>query len=290
MDPLTLTSGLRYEVFNSTLENAVSESVLGTAAFSNKSNNGDEFIPRFAIEYQFTSDLMLYGSIARGYRAQGVNFRATVPEQLFFEAEKSWNYEIGLRSSWLDDRLIANLTLFHNPITNYQVPSTDPATGLFGFVNNAGVTINGVEAELRAKPLEGLDLIAGFGYLDATYTDYVDPVLGDFNGNRLPFSPDYTFNLAAQYRSPNGIFGRLEAQGFGTTFFNDENSLKQGSYVLINGRLGYEFDNNQGVYLFANNIFNFRPFATQAFFFGGALLPSTYGAPATVGIQYRARF
>lgn len=92
IDALTLTAGLRYEVFNSTLVESVAESVLGTASFEDESNNDDEFLPRFAIEYQITPDVMVYGSIARGYRAQGVNFRATEPEQLFFNAEKSWNY------------------------------------------------------------------------------------------------------------------------------------------------------------------------------------------------------
>ncbi|MEM9905576.1 MAG: TonB-dependent receptor [Cyanobacteria bacterium P01_D01_bin.44] len=289
-EALTLTAGLRYEIFDSTLESSEAESVLGIATFNDESNNGDELIPRVAVEYKVTPDVMVYGSISRGYRAQGVNFRATVPEQLFFDAEKSWNYEVGVRSSWFEDRLTANLTLFHNPIDDYQVPSTDPATGLFGFVDNAGVTINGLEAELRARPIDGLDLIAGFGWLDAEYTDYVDPILGNFNGNNLTYSPEYTFNLAAQYRSTDGIFGRLEAQGFGTTYFNDDNSLRQRPYVLVNARLGYEFNQNQGIYVFANNIFDFRAFTTTASFFGGSLFPSTYIAPATFGVQYRTRF
>ncbi|MEM8807168.1 MAG: TonB-dependent receptor, partial [Cyanobacteria bacterium P01_G01_bin.38] len=289
-DDLTFTAGLRYEFFDSTLDNSETSSLLGVATFDDESNDGDELIPRVAVEYQISPNVMAYGSISRGYRAQGVNFRATVPEQLFFDAEKSWNYEVGLRSSWLNDRLIANLTLFHNPITDYQVPSTDPATGLFGFVDNAGVTINGLEAELRARPIDGLDLIAGFGLLDAEYTDYEDPILGNFDGNTLPYSPEYTFNLAAQYRSLDGIFGRVEVQGFGTTFFNDDNSLRQTPYALVNARLGYEFNEDQGIYVFANNIFDFRPFTTKASFFGGSLITATYGAPATFGIQYRTRF
>lgn len=290
IEPLTLSAGLRYEVFNSTLVESVAESLLGTASFSDRSNNDDRLIPRVAIKYEIGPDVMVYGSIARGYRAQGVNFRATSEGQLFFDAEKSWNYEVGVRSSWFGDRLLANLTLFHNPIEDYQVPSTDPATGLFGFVDSAGVTINGLEAELRAAPIAGLDLSVGFGYLDATYTDYEDPNLGDFDGNKLPYAPDYTFNAIAQYRSPIGIFGRLELLGFGTTFFNDDNSLKQSPYVLVNARLGYEFNDNHGIYLFANNIFDYRPLTTEASFFGGTLVAATYGAPATYGIQYKVQF
>lgn len=289
IEALTLTAGLRYEVFDSQLTSTETVSTSGSVAFNNVSNNGDQVIPRFAIEYDLNPDLMVYGSIARGYRAQGVNFRATLLEQIAFNAEKSWNYEVGIRSSWLEDRLTANLTLFHNPISDYQVPSSDPATGLFGFVDNAEVTINGIEAELRARPIDGLDLTAGLGWLDAEYTNYSDPNLGTFNGNNLPYSPDYTFNIAAQYRSPDGLFGRVEVQGFGTTFFNDGNSLQQDPYALVNARLGYEFD-NQGIYFFANNIFDTRPLATKASFFGGTIVTATYGAPATFGVQYRARF
>ncbi|MBE9062515.1 TonB-dependent receptor [cf. Phormidesmis sp. LEGE 11477] len=247
-------------------------------------------MPRFALEYDATPDIMLYGSASRGYRAQGVNFRATVPEQLFFNEERSWNYEAGIRTSFFQDRLTANLSIFHNPIRDFQVPSTDPATGFFGFVDNADVTINGLEFELRARPVDGLDLTAGLGLIDATYTDYVDPNLGDFTGNRLTYSPDYTLNLAAQYRSGDGLFGRLELQGFGTTFFDDSNTLRQSPFVLVNARAGYEFNERNGFYLFADNLFDFRPFTTQASFFGGSLVTATYGAPASFGVQYRMEF
>lgn len=243
--PLTLTAGLRYEVFNSKLAESRTRS---GATFSNETNNGTEWLSRFALEYQFTPDIMAYGSVSRGYRAQGVNFRASLPEELFFNEERSWNYEAGLRTAWLDNRLAANISVFHNPISDFQVPSPDPASGLFNLVDNADVTINGLEAELRATPVDGLDLTAGFGWLDATYTDYVDPTQGSFNGNRLTYTPEYTFNLAAQYRSVDGIFGRLELQGFGTTFFDDPNTLKQEPYVLVNARAGYEFDENRGLY------------------------------------------
>ncbi|MEM9216569.1 MAG: TonB-dependent siderophore receptor [Cyanobacteria bacterium P01_F01_bin.150] len=294
IEPLTLTAGLRYEIFNSELDDSSIGSIVGgttsvTAAFDNESNNGTEWLPRFAVEYDISSDAMIYGSVARAYRAQGVNFRASVPEQLFFDEEKSWNYEIGARTSWFDDRLTANLSLFHNPINDYQVPATN-ADGFFGFVDNGDVTINGLEFELRARPTQGLDLTAGFGWLDAEYTDYSDPILGDFDGNTVPYSPDYTFNVGAQYRATNGIFGRVEVQGFGKTFFDDANTLDQDPYALVNARVGYDFNDNHGLYLFANNLFDFRPFTTQASFFGSSVITATYGAPRTYGFQYRANF
>ena len=97
-----------------------------------------------------------------------------------------------------------------------------------------------------------------------------------------------TYNLALQYRSPSGIFARAELQGLGTTYFNEDNSLKQSPYVVVNARLGYEFD-NYGIYLFANNIFNTQYFTQATNFdpFGFLVSP---GVPATVGVQFRSRF
>ncbi|NEQ97742.1 MAG: TonB-dependent receptor [Cyanothece sp. SIO2G6] len=294
IEPLTLTAGLRYEIFDSKLDSLSNETIVGdtvtiNAAFENERNDGTEWLPRFAVEYDITPGAMVYVSVARAYRAQGVNFRATLPEQLLFDEEKSWNYEIGARTSWFGDRLIANLSLFHNPINDYQVPATN-ADGFFGFVDNGDVTINGLELELRARPLQGLDLTAGFGWLDAEYTNYSDPILGDFSGNQLPYTPDYTFNIGAQYRAINGIFGRVEVQGFGKTFFDDANTLDQDPYALVNARVGYDFNDQHGLQLFVNNLFNFRPLTTKASFFGGTVITASYAAPRTFGFQYRARF
>lgn len=133
-----------------------------------------------------------------------------------------------------------------------------------------------------------MELIAGFGYADAEYTDYDSPSTGEsFDGNKLTYAPEYTFNLAAQYRSPGGFFSRLELQGIGTYFFDDANTLKQDPFVLINARIGYEFGNS-GVYLFANNLFD-REYFTAAFAPFG-VSRANFGDRRTIGVQFQTRF
>ena len=83
------------------------------------------------------------------------------------------------------------------------------------------------------------------------------------------------------------MFGRVELVGFGTTYFDDINTIKQDPYALVNVRAGYEFKNN-GIYLFANNIFN-TEYVTQVFD-GAAGRYGTYGAPSTYGFQLKSRF
>jgi iron complex outermembrane receptor protein len=296
VDALTLTAGLRYESYNSTLENKEriftpddgSASIPTGQSFNDVEKGGDFLLPRFAAEYRFNPNIMVYGAIARGYKPPGVNYRAENEQTLIFEAEKSWNYELGVKSSWLEDRLAFNIALFYNTIDDFQV-AVPNATGLFADIANAEVRIAGFEVEMRATPLEGLDFIAGFGYADGEFTDYTNPFTGEnFNGNQLAYAPDFTYNLAVQYRAPLGIFARIELQGLGTTFFDDANTLKQDSFAIVNARLGYEFD-NYGIYLFANNIFD-TDYLTTAVAFGSFGNLATYGAPATYGVQIRAKF
>lgn len=284
--PLTLTAGVRFESFGSTLKSLETTFTppgspsLTTFSVTDVEQDTDIWLPRFVVEYRPSPDLMTYGSIARGYRPGGVNFRGD-ETTLLFEEERAWNYEIGLKSSWLDDRLGANLALFHTDVDDYQVLVNDSLN--IGRIDNADVSITGAELELRANPVRGLDFIAGLGISDATFTES-----GDFDGNQVPFAPRLNYNLALQYRTISGFFARAELQGIGRTFFNEDNSLEQDAYAIVNVRVGYEF-NGTGIYVFANNIFDTEYFA-QAFDFDplGSLV--TPGTPATVGFQVRQRF
>lgn len=293
-ESLTLTAGLRYENFSSTLNNLTQRLAIPglpaqtLASFDNVNTNGGVWLPRLAAEYRFNPDVMVYGSIARGYRPGGVNYRASNLATLTFDPEQGWNFELGAKSTWFDDRLGVNLSVFHNIVDNYQVQIPGPLITV-NEIANADASITGVELEVRATPLEGLDIIAGFGYLDAEFSDFTNPFNGDnFTGNRLPLAPEFTYNLAVQYRSAIGLLGRVELQGTGFTAFDESNTFSQGAYAVVNARLGYEFDNT-GIYFSANNIFDTRYLTQGADGFGGGQI-GQYGSPATFGFQIRSRF
>lgn len=295
IEPLTLKAGLRYENTAATLEELERTFTpqggdsITTLSAADVEQTSDVILPRFVAQYRFNSNLMAYGSISRGFKPAGVNFLADSDVTLTFREERSWNYELGVRSSWLDNRLAVNFTFFHNPVNDFQVVFFDQFSGLPREIGNADVSITGFELETRATPLEGLDFIAGFGLADARFTDFSDSVSGEsFDGNRVPYAPEFTYNVAVQYRSPIGLLGRLELQGMGTTFFDESNTQKQDPFAIFNSRLGYEFE-NYGIYLFANNIFD-NEYLTNVFPFAGGTSLALFGAPATYGIQFRARF
>ncbi|MCX7595104.1 MAG: TonB-dependent receptor [Fischerella sp.] len=292
IEPLTLFAGLRYEASNISLDRQrVFEILNGGVIPSSPKLRGaaqksDEWIPRFGLQYQFNPNLMAYGTISKGYRPSGFNYRADTEDTRRYGEEKSWTYEVGLKSSWLDNRFTANLSVFYTNVDGYQVLLTDDF-GFFRNVANADVNITGVEFEVKATPVQGLDLIGSVGYVDSRFQDYRNPFTGaNFSDNRVPLSPEFTYNLAAQYRSPGGIFARLELRGYGTNYFDDANQIKQDPFALVNARIGYEGP-NYGIYLYANNLFDTR-YITSGFFFPPPNVTAGFGDPVTYGVQFRA--
>lgn len=297
IQPLTLTAGLRYENSAESLARRSFEQFTGDDSddsgdippFVNSEIDADAVIPKFAVEYSLTPNVSTYGSITRGYKPPTQNYSTDNLELRDVRAEKSWNYELGVKSSWLGDRLTVNVAGFINDVSDFQVALAGD-TGFFEDITNAEVLIKGVELETKAKPLPGVDLIASFGYLDGEYTEYVNPFSGvDFEGKELIYVPEFTYNLAAQYRAQFGLFSRVELQGLGNSFFNDENTLQQDSFALVNARIGYEAD-QYGVYLFVDNIFD-QEYLTAAFASGtaGDTL-AAYGDRRTFGIQLKSEF
>lgn len=290
-DALTLTAGLRYEDTETTtdFERIFTSNdralILPLLELNDIEANGSELLPRFAIDYRIIPNLLAYGSITRGYRPPGASFDPISAETAVFDAETSWNYELGLKSSWLEDRLVVNLSGFINDVSDFQFPSIQAGNVV---IDNADTRIIGGELEVIARPIPGLDLIAGLGLLDAEFRNGNDAFTGTpLEDNRTPFTPSLTYNLAAQYRSDIGILGRLELIGFGNTFFDELNTIEQDAFALLNARLGYEFD-NYGIYLFANNLFD-NEYVTQAFNLESGTV-GIFGAPRTVGVQVKARF
>jgi iron complex outermembrane receptor protein len=107
----------------------------------------------------------------------------------------------------------------------------------------------GVELELQARPMQGLDLFAGFGYTEAKIDDWTATemdmvtyqfVTYDYGDKDLPNAPEYTYNLGIQYRHLSGFFGRVDLLGTGSFYCDAKNRAKEDGYELVNLRLGYE--------------------------------------------------
>ena len=158
--------------------------------------------------------------------------------------------------------------------------------------SNAGEAHSqGFELELIARPVTGLEFVAGYGYIEAEFDEYED-LRGNFDGNTLPFAPRYTYNMATQYRhslwGSTVLFGRVELQGTGKLYFDETNAESQGAYELVNARVGFETDHFD-VCIWGKNLFD-EEYVPVAFEFPGTGWLGTSGDPCTFGIGITGRF
>ncbi|WP_417819111.1 TonB-dependent receptor [Tritonibacter scottomollicae] len=141
--------------------------------------------PRFAINYQANNDLLIYASATRGFKSGGWNARGTSAGELLpFDAEKAWSYEAGIKSELLDRRLRVNLSAYLLDVSDLQTPSAfTRANGSIAFItrNFADYENKGIELEINAVPVEGLNIFVAGGYQDDKYKlDANSPMFDEF--------------------------------------------------------------------------------------------------------------
>jgi len=303
-EKLGLTAGLRYEVDNRDFRGLLSNTpdIMGTGTSIIEDDTSlKTWLPKFAIDYKLTQDVMFYISTAKGYTAGGYNNLAASVLGLPYDEEYSWSYEAGVKTNWLENRLLLNFSAFNIDWQDKQVfVRTGPTSGVYK--NAAEATIRGFEIEAQAMPIPGLEITGNLGYTDAKYDKFseavFDPITGvqtgeiDYAGKRLETSPKFNYNLALQYRHPisdsGNLMSRIELQGTSDLYWDLDNSVKQESYELVNLKLGYEED-RYSIYLWGKNIFD-KTYASSAWgdsstgWFGRA------GVPQTFGVTFTARF
>ena len=221
-ESLTATFGLRYEHLE-----ANKLAVIYGALEDYAEDTWSHVSPKVTLDWNIREDLMFYGTIAEGYRAGGLNTDfATLlglppellnPIQVYqdsYDPDSVWNYEIGMKSGWLDGRLTWNMAVFYIDWADYQTEGD-----LFLGGNGIGYTINsgravsyGAETDIQFIPAEGWLITLGGSLVDPTLKS------GAFKGNQLANAPKSLFNASVEYSWPVGTW---EAYVYGGYSYRD---------------------------------------------------------------------
>ncbi|HWF01391.1 MAG TPA: TonB-dependent receptor, partial [Caulobacteraceae bacterium] len=215
--------------------------------------------------YDLSRSVSGYVKYATGYKSGGYSAGSLTPA---FNPETDTLIEAGLKGSYLDGHLEANLAVFHTSYSNLQV---NQVVGLIAQVTNAAkATINGVELETVERITPSLRFQVSGGYLDAHFDEFqtVDsarPELGllDLSGNELPLAPHFTFDAAGYWDLPIGAPGKLTAgveyNYKATTYFSEFNLpiSSQAPVGRVNLTLIYQSpDQRWSVGAYARNVAN----------------------------------
>lgn len=295
---LHLTTGLRYDFTDFKGEQQLTDQdALSTYG---KDFDNRELLPKVAVSFDFSDNIMGYTSVARGYLVGGYNFKwATNINNLTYAPEYTWNYEAGVKSSWFDNRMIANISAFYIEMKDKQVAEWDTTSGSVSVkqIRNASNAYSaGLEFDVQARPVQGVDFFAGFGVIEAKIDDWISTEYDrttestyqyDYKDKRLPNVPDYTYNLGAQYRHLSGFFCRADWLGTGSLYSDSKNTAKENGYQILNLRLGFE-NENYDIHLWCKNLFDEE--YLQVRFASSGAHQGLDGEPRMMGATFTYRF
>jgi iron complex outermembrane receptor protein len=198
-----LTAGLRYTSDERSLDagriNRSATGVLSAPVFT--PNTGDSkkwsnVTGRFAIDHQFTDNLMGYVAYNRGFKsglyntilapsfappsaANPIPTPACVAPSCVIdppvEPEKISAITLGMKSEFRDHRVRLNVEAFHYKYKNLQlqqvltIPGGGTATRL---TNAAAATMKGIDIDITAKPLHNLTVTAALEFMEGKYDDF----------------------------------------------------------------------------------------------------------------------
>jgi iron complex outermembrane receptor protein len=214
----------------------------------NYNNTYSKFTPKISLSYQVTETQMLFASYAKGYRVGGFN-PGVAADKIVYNPENSDNFEVGYKSTFLNNKLRFNVALFSLYEKGHQVVTTDDGISYY-YLNLGNYKNTGIETELTAILAKGLQSQWNFSYTDGKFTrlqlfDNATNTTKDYSGNKIIFAPPVTSMLALQYnyqlqKSKAGIslFARGEWRYVGKYYFDYYNETSQDAYGLLNARLG----------------------------------------------------
>lgn len=226
---------------------------------------------RAGAQFKPSSALMLYGTVARGYKnAQIAPIRlvGTVPELgTIVLPEKPTAYEVGLKSTLFGGRMAFNIDGFYQEVRDFQAQTAfrDPITQLIQVapINIRKVVSKGIEADAFGKIGRHLTLNASAIYNVAEYPDdYLARNGAPLGGEQIAFAPRFSANFSGEYTIPlsDDVEGFISAnaQRRSKTRLSDERAedfiTVDRARWIFGGRIGARVSDQWTVAVFANNI------------------------------------
>lgn len=211
-------------------------------------NSIEEWTPMVNLSYQWTNELMIYGSYSEGFKSGGYTQRIFPPEATIpaFDPEFVEVYEVGFKLSAFDGRLRVNGAAFHTDYEDLQLLITNQTrVGPF-MANAAKAEIRGAELEISAMPAEGWFLEVGIGYLDPEYTELDEGVSDITLNSEFSRISDWSVSTAISREINLDNIGLIRSRidwsyrsGFYSDVANSE-EIYQSSYHLVNANLTWE--------------------------------------------------
>ena len=285
----------------------------------------DNVSGRLAFDWNVSDDVMLFATLATGFKSGGFTGSPSSSARagVSFDPEEALNFEVGIKSYLMDQRLRLNASAFTTDyddlqVTFFTVPlGSAAAFGEFFTENASSARINGLEIEFLALPTDNFEIGGHLAFLDTEYKDFLtrtivapsrcggsnavpvdpnDPGQGcrlNFSGNKLRQAPEFSVNLFAKYQwelqSGAAISAKVDYRYQDDSFYDPDNNpiTVIPSYSLVDARVAWRSPGEAfEVAVWGKNIGDeeyVRHIYSQR---GGTISFANYGPPRQVGLTF----
>lgn len=268
-DALRLKLGFRYFDYENDVSILGSGVANGGVSLDEDILKEDDWVPKVEVSFDVSDDHMVYATYSEGFRLGGTN--SFIPEvcraevtalgstyNAPFLSDSLVNYEVGAKTAWLDNRLIANLAVYYNEFDDIQ--SNVPLNcGFFQLLNAGKIENTGFEGDFTFLASEALTLRFGFSYVDSEVATSIPGINAD--GDEPPYIPEFSASGSVDYGIPLGNgsgYIRADVRHVGSSgneFSSQPTISTLPSYTIVDLTLGYEM-NDWSLNVFARNLFN----------------------------------
>lgn len=218
------------------------------------------------LEWTPLDNVLIYTGFNRGVKAGSFNASGTFDATVFTDEEIPYTeeilhaYEFGFKSTLAGGLAQLNGAVYYYDYKDYQASRWN---GLGNEITNNDAIIKGFEIDLKASPINNLDVTVGYGYVDATVKDVL--IAGIPHDVRPTFAPEHTFSALARYAVPDVAGGELALQAsvsYQSEIYHNLNNFDANlfdSWTVADARISWDKDDGSwGISVFGNNIFDER--------------------------------
>ena len=273
--------GLRYSSIERTKGNFVGRTLVGA-------KRDDALNPLLGFNVKPKENIIVFGSYASSSDPRSSFYTDVNGNELGTER---WDqFETGIKSTWLDEALRFNITLFSTQSKNLNLQAIDQGGTFLGYYLKGGEdTRMGVELELIGRVLPNLEVIAGYSYLDAKYKDH-----DYYYYNSSPLNtPNHTANVWVNYAFKNNLKGLSVGAGAYYLGKRPHNVWARSythtgvvpgakpfdlkAYTTVNLQVSYKFNDHFSINVFGNNIFDELGYNAYRTVYLNRIQPATFG-------------
>ncbi|CAM4279292.1 TonB-dependent siderophore receptor [Flavobacterium terrigena] len=174
------------------------------------------FTPKAGLVYQPVTSVSIFASYANSFTPNsGTNVNLETLEASIID-----QFEVGVKKEFFDGKLTSNVTLYQIENSNLAQTAEFKADGSLNTdtsikVLGGGTRSKGIEIDITAKPVEGLNIIAGYSYNDMRYIKTSGTNGSFIEGDRVARTPQNTANLSFFYTLPSGALKGLSFGAIG---------------------------------------------------------------------------